>query len=57
MNAQTHAQFQGIVAGALAKRGMPAFGHVLPPEQVELVHQYLIKRAQDVQASINARGS
>ena len=57
MSSDSHAQFQGIVAGALAKRGMPAFGHVLPPEQVELVHQYLIKRAHDLQASINAQGS
>ncbi len=50
MSAQTHEQFQGIVAGSRAKRGMPAFGHVLPPEQVALIQQYLAQRGHDVLA-------
>ena len=44
MDAETHAAFAGIVAGAAAQKGMPAFGHLLPPEQIELIRQYLISR-------------
>ncbi len=50
MNPETHAQFAPIVAGARARQGMPSFAHVLPPEQITLVHQYLIKRAHDLTA-------
>ena len=50
MNPATHAQFAPIVAGARARKGMPSFAHVPPPEQITLVHQYLIKRAHDLTA-------
>lgn len=45
MSPQTHAEFNAIVAGARAVRGMPPFGHVLPPEQMELIHQYLAQQS------------
>ena len=55
MKPETHEIFAGIVAGAYAKRGMPSFGHVLPPEQTALIHQYLIKRSHDLVAQIEAQ--
>jgi len=50
MSDDTHAMFNPIVAGARADRGMPSFVHLLPVEQMTLLHQYLIKRAHDLVA-------
>ncbi|MBR9812800.1 PQQ-dependent dehydrogenase, methanol/ethanol family [bacterium] len=55
MKEDTHKIFGGIVAGAYAKRGMPSFGHVLPPEQTALIHQYVIKRSHDLVAQLEAQ--
>ena len=48
MNKETHAQFNAIIAGARADRGMPVFSHLVQPEQMELIHQYVIKRSHDL---------
>ena len=55
MSEDTHKIFAGIVSGAYAQRGMPSFGHVMPPEQIELVRQYLIKRSHDLVEQIEAQ--
>jgi quinohemoprotein ethanol dehydrogenase len=49
-----HAMFAGILAGALASRGMPALMDVLTPEDAEAIHQYLIKRANDLKTELTA---
>lgn len=54
MDADTHAQFAAIVAGARAQRGMPAFAHLLPPEQVALIHEYLKFRAAELRRQLQA---
>ena len=48
LSADKHASFLGIVYGARASRGMPSFAGRLKPEEVEAIHQYLIKRAHDL---------
>ncbi len=48
LSAETHEQFNAIVAGARADKGMPAFGHLIQPEQMEAIHQYIIKRSHDL---------
>lgn len=55
MSAETHAQFNAIVAGSRRVQGMPSFGHILPPEYTELLHQYLIHRAHVLYDSVNGR--
>jgi quinohemoprotein ethanol dehydrogenase len=45
---QKHAIFLGIVYGARANHGMPSFAGRLKPEEVDAIHQYLIKRAHDL---------
>jgi quinohemoprotein ethanol dehydrogenase len=45
---QKHQIFLGIVYGARASRGMPSFAGRLKPEEVDAIHQYLIKRAHDL---------
>lgn len=56
MTAQTHKDFQSIVAGARAGRGMPPFAGRLAPEQVEQIRAYLIERAHDRRAELQAAG-
>jgi len=51
---QKHAIFPGIVYGARASRGMPSFAGRLKPEEVDAIHQYLIKRAHDLQDETKA---
>ncbi|WP_034411520.1 PQQ-dependent dehydrogenase, methanol/ethanol family [Derxia gummosa] len=43
-----HEAFNGIVAGARMQRGMPSFAEVLKPEDMRLIHEYLVKRAHDL---------
>ncbi len=47
MSPQTHEDFQAIVAGARAMKGMPPFGAQLKPAEVEQIRAYLIQRAHD----------
>jgi len=44
---QTHEEFLPIVWGLRANKGMPPFGGILEPEQVEKIHQYVIQRSHD----------
>jgi quinohemoprotein ethanol dehydrogenase len=52
MDPKTQDEFVAIVSGSPAVRGMPAFGHVLPPAQIELIQQYVASRAQALLESI-----
>ncbi|MBV4536321.1 PQQ-dependent dehydrogenase, methanol/ethanol family [Pseudomonas urmiensis] len=45
---EKHQMFLGILYGGRVPDGMPSFADALKPEQVEQVHQYLIKRAHDL---------
>ena len=47
-----HAMFAGILAGALASRGMPVMIDLLPPPYLDAVHQYIIKRAHELKAEL-----
>nr|WP_314873013.1 PQQ-dependent dehydrogenase, methanol/ethanol family [uncultured Pseudomonas sp.] len=49
LTAEKHQMFLGILYGGRIPDGMPSFAEALKPEQVEQVHQYLIKRAHDLQ--------
>ncbi len=51
---QKHAIFLGIVYGARANHGMPAFAGRLKPEEVDAIHQYLIKRAHDLKDELKS---
>jgi quinohemoprotein ethanol dehydrogenase len=46
---EKHQKFAGIVAGARAQKGMPSFVGRLQPNEIDAIHQYLIKRAHDLQ--------
>ena len=45
---EKHAEFLPIVYGTLSNKGMPPFGGILEPEQVEQIHQYIIQRSHDL---------
>ncbi len=51
---ESHRIFAGILAGAYAQRGMPSVMDKLTPEDVEAIHQYLIKRAHDLKRDLEA---
>jgi len=53
LTAEKHQMFLGILYGGRVPDGMPSFADNLKPEQVEQVHQYLIKRAHDLKAEGN----
>ena len=42
------------MSGARINRGMPGFAGVLKPEDMQLLHQYVIKRTHDLSAEIAA---
>jgi len=48
LSKENHQAFLGIVYGGRVPDGMPSFAEELSPEQVELVHQYIIKRSHDL---------
>ncbi|MBC3487639.1 PQQ-dependent dehydrogenase, methanol/ethanol family [Pseudomonas kermanshahensis] len=54
LGADKHQMFLGILYGGRVPDGMPSFADNLNPEQVEQVHQYLIKRAHDLKSEGNA---
>jgi len=54
LSADKHQMFLGILYGGRVPDGMPSFADNLKPEQVEQVHQYLIKRAHDLKSEGNA---
>ncbi|MBC3361502.1 PQQ-dependent dehydrogenase, methanol/ethanol family [Pseudomonas sp. SWRI154] len=46
---EKHQMFLGILFGGRVPDGMPSFADAFTPVQVEQIHQYLIKRAHDLQ--------
>ncbi|MES2264634.1 MAG: PQQ-dependent dehydrogenase, methanol/ethanol family [Pseudomonadota bacterium] len=52
LSAEKHGIFAGIVAGALAYRGMPAFADMYTPDEVSAIHQYIVKRAHDLKQEL-----
>ncbi|SHH20485.1 quinohemoprotein ethanol dehydrogenase [Hydrocarboniphaga daqingensis] len=54
MTPEKHEMFAGIVAGAYRAKGMPGFSDTLKPEDVEAIHQYIIKRANDLQTQLGS---
>ncbi|WP_428424383.1 PQQ-dependent dehydrogenase, methanol/ethanol family [Methylibium sp.] len=53
LTAEKHRIFAGILAGAYASQGMPAMMDVLTLEDVEAVHQYLVKRSHDLKSQLS----
>jgi quinohemoprotein ethanol dehydrogenase len=51
---EKHQMFNGIVAGAFAAKGMPSFTDILKPEDIDAIHQYVIKRAHDLDEQLKA---
>lgn len=49
---EDHRIFNAVLAGALAKRGMPGMMDKLSPKDVDAIHQYVIKRAHDLKAHL-----
>ena len=52
MSEETHKMFNGILAGAYTNKGMPNLMDVLSEDDVEAVHQYINKRANDLKAEL-----
>ncbi len=48
LSAEKHDEFLPIVYGLSSHKGMPPFGGILEPPQVEQVHQYIIQRSHDL---------
>ena len=44
---EKHEEFLPIVYGLRSHQGMPPFGGIVEPEQVESIHQYIIQRSHD----------
>jgi mono/diheme cytochrome c family protein len=47
LSPEKHEEFLSIVYGLRSHKGMPPFGGILEPEQVEKVHQYIIQRSHN----------
>ncbi|MCC4309045.1 PQQ-dependent dehydrogenase, methanol/ethanol family [Alcanivorax marinus] len=54
LDEQAHQAFPAIVAGLYADKGMPSFAGDLSLEQVEAIHQYLIKRSGDLRRELQS---
>ena len=54
LSKENHQMFLGIVYGGRVNDGMPSFAEELKPDEVELVHQYIIKRAHDLKSDMAA---
>jgi quinohemoprotein ethanol dehydrogenase len=52
---EKHQMFAGILAGAFAQKGMPSVMDKFTAEDVEAVHQYVIKRAHDLKKEISGK--
>jgi quinohemoprotein ethanol dehydrogenase len=57
LSADKHKEFNAIVAGTRSHLGMPPYGGILTPEDVEQVHQYIIQRARDLRDELGAAAS
>jgi quinohemoprotein ethanol dehydrogenase len=53
LSAEQHELFMPTVYGGLRSHlGMPPFGNILPQEDVEAIHQYIIKRSHDLRTEM-----
>jgi len=48
LSPQNHQMFEAILSGARLHKGMPAFNAALKSEDMDLLHQYIIKRSHDL---------
>jgi quinohemoprotein ethanol dehydrogenase len=48
LSAEQHELFLPTVFGLRSNKGMPPFGEILDPSQVEMIHQYIIQRSHDL---------
>lgn len=51
---EQHQIFAAVVAGARAERGMPSFAGRFGNEDVEAIHQYVIKRSHDLAGELSS---
>lgn len=47
-----HQQYLAVLAGSRLNRGMPSFAGVLEPADMELIRQYIVKRAHDLKGQL-----
>ncbi|RIK99362.1 MAG: PQQ-dependent dehydrogenase, methanol/ethanol family [Burkholderiales bacterium] len=47
-----HEQYVAVLSGAKLNRGMPSFASVLAPKDMELIRQYIVKRAHDLKTQL-----
>ena len=52
---EKHQMFAGILAGAFAQKGMPSVMDKFTAEDVEAVHQYVIKRSHDLKKELSGK--
>ncbi|HEX5739500.1 MAG TPA: c-type cytochrome, partial [Hydrogenophaga sp.] len=55
LSPKKHETFLGVVYGAKINKGMPSFNGVIPPEEVERIRQYILKRGHDLKGEIERR--
>ncbi|MCK6427446.1 MAG: c-type cytochrome, partial [Burkholderiaceae bacterium] len=56
MTPKKHEQYVAVVSGSRLNRGMPNFASVLKPEDMELIRQYIVKRAHDLKGQLAQAG-
>jgi len=54
LSSAKHEQFNAIVSGAKVNRGMPNFATILKQEQMNAIHQYVIKRTMDLRKQLSS---
>ena len=47
LSEQKHQDFMAILFGLQSHKGMPPFGEILDQDQLQDIHQYIIKRSHD----------
>lgn len=57
MSPKKHEQYAAVLAGARLNRGMPSFAGVLQPADMELIRQYIVKRAHDLKGQLAQAGA
>lgn len=55
LSKEKHENFKGILSGGRINRGMPNFSNILKPADMELLHQYVIKRTNDLRQATQAQ--
>lgn len=52
MDSAKHGKYVAVLSGSRLNRGMPNFAPVLEPKDMELIRQYIIKRAHDLKGQL-----